>query len=278
MTAASKGAAGRRPKRTVLIGAGRMGSAMARAWVREKSGGGAKLSIVEPHAHEEWHAAAATGRVELNPAPALADVLVLAIKPQSLRDATADIAKWVGPRTLVISILAGVTMKRLSQATGSSRIVRAMPNTPGSIGKGVTAFSATPECTQTDVASTRKLLGALGEVVGPLDEGCMDAVTAVSGSGPAYVFLLAEALEAAGRSAGLPADIAARLARATVSGSGLLLADGETPTNLRKGVTSPNGTTAAALDVLMGGGAFPDLMRRAVDAAARRSAELSRES
>lgn len=255
-----------------------MGAAMARAWNRDPSDSVGQLCIVEPAPQQEWSDAAAAGRLLLNPSPAPAEIVVLAVKPQAFQGALEGITGWVGPRTLVISIMAGVTIARMAKSIGTSRIVRAMPNTPGAIGKGVTAFSVSQDCTAADIASTRKLLGALGEVVGPLDETCMDAVTAVSGSGPAYVFLLAEALEAAGRSAGLPADIASQLARATVSGAGALLAEGETPASLRKGVTSPNGTTAAALDVLMGGGALPDLMRKAVEAAARRSAELSRES
>lgn len=279
MTTAAKAAGGRRPKRTVLVGAGRMGTAMAMAWVRSPAAAGVgQLHIVEPHPQPEWVQAAEAGSVQLNAPPSPADTVIVAVKPQTFQQAMPGIAGWIGPKTLVISIMAGVTIARLARSTGSPRIVRAMPNTPGSIGQGITAFSVSPDCSAADIQATRKLLGALGEVVGPLDENCMDAVTAVSGSGPAYVFLLAEALEAAGRSAGLPAEVAAQLARATVAGSGALLAGGEPPSALRKAVTSPNGTTAAALDVLMGGGAMPDLMRRAVEAASRRSAELSRDS
>lgn len=256
-----------------------MGSAMARAWVRDPAAAGVgQLHIVEPAPDQEWVQAAAAGSVQINTPPSPAETVIVAVKPQALQQASQDIARWVGPKTLVISIMAGVTVTRLGKLLGAERVIRAMPNTPGAIGAGITAFAASPDCTTADIAATRKLLGALGEVVGPLDEACMDAVTAVSGSGPAYVFLLAEALEAAGRSAGLPADVASQLARATVVGSGALLAGGESPSVLRKAVTSPNGTTAAALDVLMGGGAMPDLMRRAVEAAARRSAELSRDS
>lgn len=279
MAGTSRGNGGRRSRRTVLIGAGQMGGAMARAWLRDpESAGVGDLHIVEPDPQPEWVQAAANGSLQINAPASAAEIVVIAVKPQGFQHASQGIAGWVGPKTLVVSIMAGVTVARLGRSLGASRIVRAMPNTPGAIGRGVTAFSVSPDCTAADLTATRKLLGALGAVVGPVDESCMDAVTAVSGSGPAYVFLLAEALEAAGRAAGLPADIAAQLARGTVAGSGALLADGESPSTLRKAVTSPNGTTAAALDVLMGGGAMPDLMRRAVEAATRRSAELSREN
>jgi pyrroline-5-carboxylate reductase len=143
---------------------------------------------------------------------------------------------------------------------------------------GVTGYALSSKCGAAEKAATEKLLAPLGGVVGPLDEAQIDAVTAVSGSGPAYVFLLAEALAAAGVAVGLAEDVAAQLAHRTVVGAGALLAEGGDPAALRKAVTSPGGTTAAALDVLMAQGAIPDLMRRAVEAAAKRGAELSREA
>jgi pyrroline-5-carboxylate reductase len=154
-----------------------------------------------------------------------------------------------------------------------------MPNTPGAIGMGATAFSLSKACGEVESAATGRLLEPLGLVIGPIEEKHMDAVTAVSGSGPAYVFLLAETLAEAGRAAGLPPAIAAHLARQTVVGAGALLgAASETAAQLREGVTSPNGTTAAALEVLMGPGGMSGLMREAVQAAARRGAELANEA
>jgi pyrroline-5-carboxylate reductase len=264
-------------KRVALIGAGRMGAALAFGWLRKLSAAGvARLDIVEPTPSPDIEKAAESRKVRLNQKPAPADVVVLAVKPQGFADALKSIAPWVGAETLVISIMAGVTIKRIHEALGSARIVRAMPNTPGAIGKGVTGYALSAACGEQERETAEKLLASLGETVGPLDEGMIDAVTAVSGSGPAYVFLLAETMEAAGRAAGLDAETAARLARGTVAGAGALLAEGGDPAQLRKAVTSPGGTTAAALDVLMGDGAMPELMRKAVDAAVRRGGELAK--
>src|SRR5262249_37946461 len=158
----------------------------------------------------------------------------------------------------------GVTIARIGEKLGPQRVARAMPNTPGALGAGVTGYALAPACTEEDAEATAKLLAPLGLVVGPLKENEIDAVTAVSGSGPAYVFLLAETLAAAGREAGLSEATAAILARETIIGAGKLLAEGGDPADLRKAVTSPNGTTAAALGVLMSKDAMPDLMRKAV--------------
>lgn len=271
-------ASGPRLHRAVLVGAGRMGSAMAHGWLRSlKAAGLSHLDVVDPQPGEEIQSLADARKIRLNAAPVQADVIVLAVKPQGFATAAPALTGWIGPHTLVISIMAGVTLKRIAGLMGGQKVIRAMPNTPGAIGQGVTAYSLMAACDEADRALAEKLLKPLGDVVGPLDEALMDAVTAVSGSGPAYVFLLAETLEAAGRAAGLDAATAAILARRTVSGAGALLAEGGDPADLRKAVTSPGGTTAAALDVLLGGGAMPDLMRRAVEAATRRGAELSRD-
>jgi pyrroline-5-carboxylate reductase len=180
---------------------------------------------------------------------------------------------------LVVSIMAGVTIARIAMMLGSSKVARAMPNTPGAIGMGATGYTLSDACGDDEAIATARLLEPLGLVVGPLKEVQMDAVTAVSGSGPAYVFLLVEALGAAGRSAGLDEATAIALARETVIGAGALLSDfAESPAELRKQVTSPGGTTAAALGVLMGEGGMPDLMTRAVDAAVKRGAELAQEA
>jgi len=271
---------GARLKHAVLVGAGRMGSAMARGWIQDlRAAGVGRLSVVESAPTEDVTDAADDKLIVLNPPPEPADILVLAIKPQSFARAVDDLKAWVSPQTLVVSIMAGVTIARISSALGCEKVARAMPNTPGAIGMGVTAFALSPACSDAESLATGHLLEPLGLVIGPLKEEQMDAVTAVSGSGPAYVFLLVEALAAAGRSAGLGEATANALARETIVGAGALLGNSpESPADLRKAVTSPGGTTAAALDVLMSGGGMPDLMRKAVDAAVRRGQELSREA
>lgn len=267
-------------KHAVLVGAGRMGSVMAHGWLSDLGSAGlARLSVVEPTPDEDVVDAANEKLITLNPTPEQADIVVLAVKPQGFGAAADGLKAWIGPETLVVSIMAGVTIARIGQALGVTKIARAMPNTPGAIGMGVTAFSLSEACCDAESVATGKLLEPLGLVIGPLGEDKMDAVTAVSGSGPAYVFLLVEALAAAGRSAGLGEATANALARETIVGAGALLgASAESPSELRKAVTSPGGTTAAALDVLMSAGGLPDLMRKAVDAAARRGAELAREA
>lgn len=269
-----------RLKHAVLFGAGRMGSAMARGWLGDLTSAGlARLSVVEPMPDDDIADAASEGLFALNPAPEQADIVVLAVKPQGFSAAADGLKAWIGPETLVVSIMAGVTIARIGQALGVTKIARAMPNTPGAIGMGATAFALSDACGSMESLATSQLLEPLGLVLGPLAEDKMDAVTAVSGSGPAYVYLLVEALATAGRSAGLDEATANALARETVVGAGALLgASSEAPGDLRKAVTSPGGTTAAALDVLMSAGGLPDLMRKAVDAAARRGAELAREA
>lgn len=280
MSASSSRAAGSRLKHAVLVGAGRMGSAMARGWLADLGSAGLeRLSVVEPSPGDDVRDAAAIKLIHLNPEPVAADIVVLAVKPQGFGAAADELKAWVGPDTLVVSIMAGVTISRIGQALGVTKIARAMPNTPGAIGMGATAFALSEACGEAESVATGRLLEPLGLVIGPLGEDKMDAVTAVSGSGPAYVFLLVEALAAAGRSAGLDEATANALARETVVGAGALLGEfAESPSELRKAVTSPGGTTAAALDVLMSGGGMPDLMRKAVDAAVRRGAELAREA
>jgi pyrroline-5-carboxylate reductase len=267
-------------KQAVLVGGGRMGGAMLRGWLRDLNAAGlSTITVVEPQPDIDIKRAADSKLIALNPTPAMADIVVLAVKPQGFGAAAAGLKAWVGPQTLVISIMAGVTIDRIVKVLGSGKVARAMPNTPGAIGEGITGYALSPACGKDEALATSRLLEGLGVVVGPLSEGSMDAVTAVSGSGPAYVFLMVEALAAAGKAAGLDEATAAALARQTIIGAGALL-DGSTqsPAELRKAVTSPGGTTAAALDVLMASGALPDLMRKAVDAAAKRGAELANES
>lgn len=275
--AASSGA---RLKHAVLVGAGRMGSAMARGWLGDLAAAGiGRLSVLDPAPGDDVKEAEKAGFIALNPAPELADLLILAVKPQGFGAAADGLKAWVGADTLIVSIMAGVTIARISAALGCPKVARAMPNTPGAIGMGATGFALSDACGDAEAATTAALLEPLGLVVGPLKEDQMDAVTAVSGSGPAYVFLLVESLAAAGRAVGLDEKDANALARETIIGAGALLGEfAEPPSELRRQVTSPGGTTAAALDVLMAAGGMPDLMRKAVEAAARRGAELAKEA
>jgi pyrroline-5-carboxylate reductase len=258
-----------------LAGAGKMGGAMLAGWL---AGGldANRVMVVEPHPSDEIKALAAKG-VRLNPKDAgTTDTLVMAVKPQTFREAGTALKRFVGPSTLVVSIMAGTPIAALEQVCGGM-VVRAMPNTPAAIGRGITVAVAAKNVSAAQRATADALLRATGTVEWVDDESLMDAVTAVSGSGPAYVFLLAEELARAGVEAGLPADLATRLARETVAGSGELLHRSEQDSaTLRQNVTSPGGTTAAALEVLMGKDGLQPLMIRAIAAATKRSKELAK--
>ncbi|MFN7056024.1 pyrroline-5-carboxylate reductase [Hyphomonas sp.] len=260
-----------------LIGAGRMGTALLRGWLA--SGLPGPIRVLEPQPGDELKAWATSGRVRLNPDPQPSALLVMAVKPQQFT-ASSEVARlFAGPETLAVSIMAGVKLAQLSRGLGTARVIRAMPNTPGAIGRGVTAFAAPEEMDAAGIAEARRLLAPLGEVHGPVDEALMPAVTALSGSGPAYLFLLAETMAAAGEAEGLPRELAEALARRTVEGAAALLAQsGEAPDALRRAVTSPGGTTQAALDILMGTGGMPDLLKEAIRAAASRDRQLSKEA
>ena len=239
---------------------------------------GERITIVDPFVSDEMTALAAQTGVSINPDnPQPPAVLVLAIKPQMLDEAAGDIEHWVGPQTMVVSILAGKTIGDLAARLPSQAIVRAMPNTPAAVGRGITGAAASKGTTTAQQAQAKALLAAIGRVVWLDDESLIDAVTAVSGSGPAYVFYLVEALAQAGETAGLPADIAMQLARATIEGSGELMfrEPDVSASQLRINVTSPGGTTAAALDVLMADDGLGPVMTRAVEAARKRAGELS---
>jgi pyrroline-5-carboxylate reductase len=204
---------------------------------------------------------------------------VLAVKPQSMDEAIGRVARLASAGTLFLSIAAGTTIAELEAALGErTPIVRAMPNTPAAIGRGISALVGNGAATEADLGAAEALLAAVGATVRLADEGQMDAVTAVSGSGPAYVFLLIEAMAAAGEAEGLAPDLALTLARATVSGAAALAEEtGEDPATLRRDVTSPGGTTAAALEVLADPDqGLPPLMRKAVAAAAVRGRALGR--
>ena len=267
------------PASLVLVGAGKMGGAMLQGWLALGLPPAA-VAVLDPFAAPELIALCASKGVALNPpmgSLAAPQVLVLAIKPQMLDQAAPDIAPLVGAGTLVLSIMAGKTMGDIAARLPATSIARAMPNTPASVGRGVTGVAASAGVTTAQRAMADALLRAIGAVEWVADENLIDAVTAVSGSGPAYVFHLVEALALAGEKAGLPADIALRLARATVEGSGELMfrEPGVSAAQLRKNVTSPGGTTAAALEVLMAPDGLSALMERAVAAAKRRAGELS---
>jgi pyrroline-5-carboxylate reductase len=261
----------------LLVGAGKMGGALLEGWI----GLGvdpAWVTVVEPQPSPQVAALMERG-LRLNPAASAsrADAVVIAVKPQTAPEVLAAIRGFVPPGAVVISIMAGRTLGFLADALPQgTAVVRAMPNTPAAIGRGITVAVPNALVTPAQRELADRLLAATGAVEWIGDEGLMDAVTAVSGSGPAYVFLLAESLARAGEKAGLPAALAANLARATVSGAGELLhrstLDAAT---LRHNVTSPGGTTAAALEVLAGTDGLDPVMERAVAAATRRSRALA---
>jgi len=262
----------------VLIGAGRMGSALLSGWAARNI---ALLVAVEPAPSAALKSLCRRHHIALFPHAGSIDSLgaaacIVALKPQILKSEAERLRPLAQSGALMISIAAGTNVATLRRAWGANaRIIRAMPNTPGAIGRGITALYAAPGTNARDRKLAGHLLAALGETLWLSSEGAIDSVTAVSGSGPAYVFLLVEALAAAGQAQGLPRATAQRLARATVVGAGALLdADPAPAARLRQNVTSPGGTTAAALNVLMARNGLAALMTRAVTAARRRAREL----
>ena len=262
----------------LLVGAGRMGGALLRGWVAKKMG---PVVAVDTAPSPALRAFAKKHKVRLVPAVAAVAGLrpracVVALKPQVLKGEAAALAPFARSGALMLSIAAGTSIAAMRRAWGAkARIVRAMPNTPGSIGCGISALHAGRSATAKHRALAESLLAALGATMWVRRERDIDTVTAVSGSGPAYVFLLVEALAAAAEAEGLPRAQAERLARATVTGAGALLdAEATPPAELRRNVTSPRGTTEAALKILMAANGMPRLIRRAVAAARRRAEEL----
>ncbi|MCW3784534.1 pyrroline-5-carboxylate reductase [Defluviimonas salinarum] len=259
----------------VLLGCGKMGSAMLEGWLK---GGlpAASVWVSDPYPSDWLKGQGVNLNAALPEAPA---IVLVAVKPQMMAEALPGLARMGGGRTLFLSVAAGTTIAYYESVLGAETpIVRAMPNTPAAIGRGVTAITGNARATAAHLDLAEVLLSAVGQVVRIEGEHQMDAVTAVSGSGPAYVFHLIETLAAAGVAEGLPADLAMRLAKATVAGAGALAeASEEQPDQLRVNVTSPGGTTAAALKVLMDEArGFPALLREAVHAAAERGRELGR--
>jgi pyrroline-5-carboxylate reductase len=261
----------------LLAGAGKMGGALLRAWL-DRGYDPRKIDIIEPHPSPELIELARAKGFALRAPSRPPGILVLAIKPQTLDEAAASLASFASPNTLVVSILAGKTIANISAKLPQARaIVRAMPNLPAAVGRGITALAANAAATPGQRAAAEALLAAAGGVEWLASEELIDAVAAVSGSGPAYVFYLAEALASAGSSVGLPASIAARLARATVEGAGEFLFQSreKSAAELRENVTSRGGTTAAALEVLMAQDGLKPLIERAVKAAKQRAEALA---
>lgn len=264
----------------VLVGAGKMGLALARGWIA----GGLpqdQLVLVEPNPTDATAAfVTETGcRVQERAGGVLTHVIVLAVKPQVMREVLADLRPTVGPHTLVISIAAGISIASIGEGLSTERVIRTMPNTPAQIGKGITGAVAGAGLRAEDMDTADALLRAAGKVVWFTDESMLDAVTAVSGSGPAYVFNMVEALAIAAERQGFTPEDAMLFARETVIGAAALLAADPSPASkLRENVTSPKGTTAAALEVLRGAEGLEALMDKAVTAARRRSEELGRQS
>lgn len=263
--------------RITIIGAGRMGQAMIGGWL--KSGWAGRIDVLAPRPREAVERWAKAGDLRLNPVPAPTDVLFIAVKPQVFASVVDDLRGFIGPDTLVVSVMAGVPLAALEDRLGTPNVARTMPNTPGLVGQGVTLFCLPPRAAQDTEARLRDLLLPLGTVEGPFREDELPIATAISGCGPAYGFLLAEVMAAAGVAHGLDEAMAMRLARQTVIGAGALMAGAqEDAATLRRNVTSPNGVTQAALEVLMKPDAMPSLLVEAVKAAIARDAALTKET
>ena len=266
-------------QKLVLVGCGKMGGALLAGWLDRGTPRG-DIAVVEPHgtgAIAERYRVAAVAAADGLPPGLAPEVVVFAVKPQGMEAVVPPYRRFVSPGTVFLSIAAGRPIRFFEGHFGAAAaVVRCMPNTPAAIGRGITVACANAGVAAAQRARCQALLEAVGEVAWVEDEALLDPVTAVSGSGPAYVFLLIECLAEAGVAAGLDRALAERLARATVTGSGeLARMSDETAATLRANVTSPGGTTAAALDVLMAENGLKRLMTDAVAAATRRSRELA---
>lgn len=263
----------------VLVGAGKMGGAMLEGWL-SRGVGADRIVILDPAPAPEVMALINSHGLAHNPpVPSISDVSVLmvAVKPQVMTEVLATLQPIAEQKPLILSVAAGKKMEAFEAVFGADKaVIRAMPNTPAAVGRGITVICPNRNVSASQLSLGEELLSSIGEVARITDETLMDAVTAVSGSGPAYVFYMTECLASAGIRAGLPADLAMTLARATVAGSGeLMRASGISASVLRENVTSPNGTTAAALGVLMSAEGLQPVMDSAVAAATRRSRELA---
>ncbi len=268
--------------KAILVGCGNMGYAMLAGWLKSGRLAAAEVFVVEPSSELRARAGslgvaagAEAGDIPADSAPRL---IVLAVKPQVIRDVTAEYRRFADGGSVFLSVAAGTPIATFEDILGDATpFVRCMPNTPAAIGKGMMVVFANSRVPAGELAFITDLLATSGAVATISEEGLMDAVTAVSGSGPAYVFHFIECLTQAAETAGLPAETAKLLAMQTVFGAASLAAEsGEEPATLRKQVTSPNGTTAAALAVLMEGGRLRNLVAEAVEAARRRSIELGK--
>lgn len=260
-----------------LVGAGQMGGAILQGWLKMGLSPH-RVVVFDPKPSVVMQEMLAQLNISLNPLSAKPDVLMLAVKPQMALEVMNDMRPYVGANTVVLSVMAGTTLAKMAGVFGENQpIVRTIPNTPASVGRGITAAFANSHVNETSRALCNTLLTSIGRVEWVEGEGLIDVATAVSGSGPAYVFLLAESLGKAGAAAGLPLDLSMRLARATVEGAGELLYKSPAidASRLRENVTSPKGTTYAALEVLMGDEGLDALLKEAVAAATKRSRELA---
>lgn len=264
----------------VLLGCGKMGSAMLQGWLAE--GVEARnVYVLDPHPSDWVQGVQADGLHLNSDLPDSPAICLIAVKPQMMGDALPRLQALGGGKTVFLSVAAGTSIATFEAVLGAdSPIVRAMPNTPAAVGRGITAVIGNVNATEADLEMAETLLSAVGQTVRLENEAQIDAVTGVSGSGPAYVFHLIEALAAAGEAEGLPADMAMKLAKATVGGAGQLAEDAEeSPTQLRVNVTSPGGTTAEALKVLMDAeSGFVPLLKKAVKASADKGRELGGKS
>jgi len=261
----------------VLVGAGNMGGAMLNGWL-DAGTDPAAILVIDPKPSEAMAARLASAGVRCEsaaPEGMSAGILMLAVKPQIMDGVIEGLTGLVGPETVSLSVAAGKTLAYFEERLGGA-VVRSIPNTPAMVGRGITGAVANAAVSAEAKAEIEKLLSVCGPVEWVEDEALIDAITAVSGSGPAYVFYLAECMAEAGRKCGLPADLAMRLARATVTGAGELMHQStDDAATLRQNVTSPNGTTAAALSVLMAEDGIQPLFDKALRAAADRSRELA---
>jgi pyrroline-5-carboxylate reductase len=263
----------------VLLGAGKMGGALLEGWLRSGVDP-ARIVALDPAPPEEVAGLIARHGVRHNPdlgAIGAAEVVIVAVKPQIMDEVLPGVVGLSSSRPLVLSVVAGKTIASLERHFGAeAAVIRTIPNTPAAVGRGITTMVANPHVSPSQLKLARGLLSAVGEVVEVDDETLIDAATAVAGSGPAYVFYLAECLAKAGMMAGLPHDVATQLARETVAGAGeLMRVTGLPADQLRRNVTSPKGTTHAALEVLMRENGVEPLMIEAVAAATRRARELA---
>lgn len=258
-----------------LVGAGNMGSALLTKWIAADLP--YSYNVVAPNPTKEINELENSGQITINSKSTVADILVIAVKPQVFSSITAELSSMLSTDTLVISIMAGIKIKRIAEELGAVKLVRAMPNTPCSIGKGTVLLTKSKETSHKDLKTAQALMNVLGHVEPLEDEDTLDIATAISGCGPAYVYMLTECMAKAGITHGLEPELAARLARSTVEGAGALMQySTNSPEALRQAVTSRGGITEAALQVLLAPEACPSLFEQAYEAVFARSKTISK--